>query len=129
MIKETEIVNRVNQYLKNNGFSYKNEVKFLERKIDIVGVKNRKVVAIEAKVKDWKKALQQAITCKLCSHYVYVAFWHQCLPQNMFVFEKYGIGVMSVNGFVKIIKKAKKSDMIHKALINEMLKQVGVDLK
>lgn len=125
MIKEIDVLNQVNKYLREKGFLYKNEVKFLERKIDIVGVKNKRVIAIEVKIKNWKKALQQAITCKLCSHYVYVAFWQRYLPKNLSIFENYGIGIMSVNGFVEIINKPKKSEIVHKDLLNAISKQVG----
>lgn len=125
MIKEIEVLNQVNEYLNNQGFFYKNEVNFLERKIDVIGVKNKKVIAIEVKVRNWKKALQQAITCKLCSHYVYVAFWHKYLPKNLSIFENYGIGVMSVNGFVEIVNKPKKSKIVHEKLLNAILKQIG----
>jgi hypothetical protein len=125
MIKEIDILNQVNEYLKKNGYSYKNEVKFLERRIDVIGVKKKEVLAIEIKIKNWKKALQQAITCKLCSHYVYVAFYHKYLPKNLSYFENYGIGVMSVNDSVEIINKSKKSEIIHKSLLNDILKQIG----
>jgi hypothetical protein len=125
MIKEIDVLNQVNEYLKKNGYSYKNEVNFLERRIDVVGIKNKKITAIEVKVNNWKKALQQAITYKLCSHYVYVAFWHKYLPKNLSHFENYGIGVMSVNDSVEIINKPKKSEIIHKSLLNDIFKQIG----
>jgi hypothetical protein len=125
MIKEIDVLNQVNEYLKKNGYSYKNEVNFLERRIDVVGIKNKKITAIEVKVNNWKKALQQAITCKLCSHYVYVAFWHKYLPKNLSHFENYGVGVMSVNGSVEIINKPKKSEIIHQSLLNDIFKQIG----
>jgi len=125
MIKEIEILNQVNEYLKENGFSVKNEVKFLERRIDVVGIKKKKVIAVEVKVKDWKKAFQQAITCKLCSHYVYVALLYKHIPKDITLFEEYGIGLMSVNGFVEIVNKPKKSRLIHNRLLKMIMKEVG----
>ena len=124
MIHETKLLYKINKYLKNYGYLYKNEVVLLERKIDVIGIKNKTVIAIELKVKDWKKALEQAITCKLCSHYVYAAFWFKYVPNDLSSFENYGIGVMSIDGTVNIISKAKKSNIIHKSLLDIILKQM-----
>jgi hypothetical protein len=126
MIREIDIVRRVNEYLKEKGYICRNEVSVLERRIDVVGVKNKKIVTIEVKVRNWKKALQQAIIYKLCSHYVYVAFWCRYLPKDLSYFEKYGIGVMSVDNSVKIIKCSKRSRLIHKSLLMHVIKQVRV---
>lgn len=123
MVKEITLLRRINKYLKLEGFLYKNEITFLERRIDVIGLKEKKIFTFELKVKDWKKALEQAITCKICSHYVYVAFWYDYLPQNLKIFEEYGIGVMSINNSVNIIIEAKKSDIIHKSLLNKIRNQ------
>ncbi|GAG86802.1 unnamed protein product [marine sediment metagenome] len=75
MVKEITLLRRINKYLKLEGFLYKNEITFLERRIDVIGLKEKKIFTFELKVKDWKKALEQAITCKICSHYVYEISW------------------------------------------------------
>lgn len=125
MIFEKEMYPQVVSYLRNKGFNCYKEVKFLTRYIDLVGIKGKKVVAIEVKVKNWERALQQALTCRLCAHEVYVALWYKFvhrLPLNLF--EEYGIGLISVDGTVNIIKKAKKSQIIHKSLLSNLLNEL-----
>lgn len=51
------------------------EVPFLHRRIDLVAVdpSGSALIAIEAKVKNWRDAARQAVSCLLCCDRVYVA--------------------------------------------------------
>ncbi len=122
MVFEKEIYPQIESYLRKEGFDYFKEVQFLSRHIDIVGVNGKKIIAIEVKIKDWKRALQQALTCRLCAHEVYIAMWYKFAHRvPVELFENYGIGLMSVDGTVDVITKAKKSQIIHDSMLTNLL--------
>lgn len=125
MVLEKEIYPQIESYLENEGFDYFREVQFLNRHIDLVCVNGEKIIAIEVKIKDWKRALQQALTCRLCVHEVYVAMWHEFAHRvPVELFGEYGIGLMSVDGTVNMVKKAGKSSIIHSSMLTKLLTTV-----
>lgn len=120
-MREYEVVERVETYMKKKKFKTYREVPALDKKIDIVGVRNREIWAVEAKVKDWKRALQQAVTDRLFVDRVYVALWHEFAGRaDEEIYGKFGIGIMSVDGSVEIIKPAKKSKIAHASLVKKL---------
>ena len=122
MVLEKEMYPQIESFLENEGFNCSREVQFLNRHIDLVGVNDDKIIAIEIKIKDWKKALQQALTCRLCVHETYVAMWHEFIHRiPVDLFEEYGIGLMSVDGTVNIMNAATKSSIIHSSLLTKLL--------
>jgi hypothetical protein len=95
------------------------QVPLITKKIDLVlfEISSREIIAIEMKVSNWKRALQQAIYYKLCADRTYVALWHEYIHRvNQRIFKEEGIGLLEVNG--RITKKidAKRSDLIQKSL-------------
>lgn len=73
------------------------------------------IVAIEAKVKDWKSGIRQAMRYKEYADFSYLAIYEShissCL-KNISVFEKLGIGLIGVSDEgVSLHLEAKKSDM------------------
>lgn len=93
--------------------------------------KNPELIAIEAKVKDKKRVLHQAFTRLSCVDKVYIALHENSISEdflNCSTINKYNIGVMSVNGNAKIIKKAKKSHLLvesrKKRTINRLLEHL-----
>ncbi len=80
------------------------------KKIDMVTFQNRKLVSIEVKVSNWRKALQQAYSNLYVSDYSYVALWHKTVPNvDTYIFKNLGIGILKVNGSCEVITKAKRS--------------------
>lgn len=123
MVFEKEIYPQIESYLRKEGFDYFKEVQFLSRHIDVVGINEKEIIAIEVKIKDWKRALQQALTCRLCAHKVYVAMWHKFAHRvPVELFENYGIGLMSVDGTVNVVTKAKRSQITHDSMLTNLLK-------
>ncbi len=122
MVFEKEIYPQIESYLRKEGFDYFKEVQFLTRHIDVIGINRKKIIAIEVKIKDWKRALQQVLTCRLCAHEVYVAMWHEFAHRvPVELFKNYGIGLMSVDGTVNVVTKAKKSLIIHDSMLKNLL--------
>ena len=119
-IKERNLLKILKPFLEEQGIHYKKEVSFLERRIDIVGMRGEDIFTFELKVSDWKKVLSQAITCKICSDYSYIAIWHKNCPEDLDKFEMYGIGVLAVSSVIEKRLEAKKSLIKHKTLIKGM---------
>ena len=117
---ESKIVEKLINDSYEKDWHYTTEVPFYRSKIDFVSVnpKNKEVIAIEAKISNWYRAIQQATSYTLCSNKVYLAMWYEFAHRvNTDVLDRYGIGLMSVNGTVDIIHKAKKSKDANKELI------------
>ncbi|MFX0172053.1 MAG: hypothetical protein ACFE9L_09040 [Candidatus Hodarchaeota archaeon] len=118
-MKEKSLFKKFKLFLEENEYIYKQEVTFLERKIDLAAIKDNKIFSFELKVNDWKSVLSQAITCKICSNYSYVALWHACTPQDLSAFESYGIGVFTIEETTKLLIDAQESNITHHSLLEE----------
>ena len=93
MVYEYELYPPIVDYLKNEGYNYYEEIKFLTRYIDLVGHKGKRLVAIEVKVSNWQKALQQALACRLCAHESYIALSEKYVHRvRLDILKEYGIG-------------------------------------
>lgn len=109
MIKETSIVETVSVYLDRKSFYIVKELPFLQRHVDIVGFEPTKgvLIAVEAKVKNWQSALQQAITCLLFADEVYIAMPTEYVHRvNRSELARFGIGLLEVSTSVQIVIRA-----------------------
>lgn len=94
------------------GFSCWREASFLGSWIDLYCLdEDGNSVAVEAKVRDWKRALRQAQLVKNSAHRIYVAVWapyvHRALTESARVaFEEAGVGLLSVNGHCEAVIEA-----------------------
>ncbi len=87
-------------YFRSKGYRVYREVKITKRWVDLLAV-GKDVVAVELKIRDWRKALKQAMSYQLGTHYALVA-----MPlDNVFaamrgrdMFEKEGVGLLAVSG-------------------------------
>jgi len=84
-----------------NDFRCIKEVKLYNRKIDLLLIgknKNSPRIAIEFKLKDWKKAIQQVLSYQLIADYVYIALYlkNETLVDTNLV-KMYGIGLIVAN--------------------------------
>jgi len=73
---------------------------------------NPELIAIEAKIKDWRKVIKQAFTRLFVADKVYIALYEYNIPNNFLsnpVINSSNIGVISVNGRAKIIKESGRS--------------------
>lgn len=126
MVKELELYPVIENLLENNGYNYFKEVKLLTRSVDIIAVKKKKVIAIEVKVENWKRALQQALAYRLCAHEVYIAIWKDFQHRiPMKLLKKHRIGLIIVNeDKASFLYKPRKSQIIHKNIMNKMLHMI-----
>ena len=98
------------------------EAPFHKKVIDVLAlqIRSKNVIAIELKVKNWRKALRQAVVYQLCAHKVYVGIYGKYLnDKNLAAISDFGIGVISVDKkagklIAKIIREPKISKVINR---------------
>lgn len=74
--READLLAPVSRYARRRGFRFQfAELPFFEYRIDLYGFSRPTgdTVAIELKLRDWRRALDQALVYQLCSDYVYIA--------------------------------------------------------
>jgi hypothetical protein len=104
-MRESSIVRTVSAYLSARRFEVAIEYPFLQRHVDIVGFDRgrNKVVAVEAKVSNWQRAISQAVSCLLFADEVYIAmpaiFAHRVDRTEL---RRFGIGLLEVRSEVSI---------------------------
>lgn len=110
MVLEIELFPAVEQYYQREGYNVEREVPMRSRVIDIICRNCEEIIAIEIKVRNWKKALRQAIIYQLCANKTYVALCHKYLGgvESDF-FLKYGVGLIEVNGSISINIESKRN--------------------
>lgn len=113
---ELELIKPVSDYFKKQGYDVRREIKIGYRRADLVGFKQDRVVAVELKLKDWKKAMTQAQNYQLGADFVFLAVplfrVYSILRKAEYFLKKEGIGLLIVketNCEVKKIIDAKPS--------------------
>lgn len=136
------------KHLFNNDYIVEQEILIGSKRIDIVCAKPKlqivngsshfnEIVAVEVKIKEWRKALRQALVYQLSAKKVYIAMPHKYASKvQSKVLEKYGVGLISINnGNARIEKEARNSRYIIKsyqkalenAIINKLFSKEGRD--
>jgi hypothetical protein len=106
MITESKLVSETEEYFKDMKLKTVREVPLFENRIDIVVHDKHlsSIIAVEVKVDKWYRALQQAVLYRICADSVYVALSEEFVRRvDVPLMEKYGVGLLSVNGSIKEI--------------------------
>lgn len=113
---ERDLLVPVMHYLRDIGCQKViSELRFFDRGIDVYGVRDsrpRKTFAVELKLSDWKRALQQAAVYQLCSDFSYVALpLRSILHIDLVPFKECGVGLLVVRPdcSVGVVLEAQKS--------------------
>ena len=98
---ELELFKPVYDYFKKKGYKVRGEIKIGFCRADLVAFKDKEVIAVELKLRNWKKAIVQVKNYQLGSDYVYIAVpllkSYNILRKAEFIFKKEGIGLLTVN--------------------------------
>ena len=98
---ECELIHPVENYLKNQGYQVEYEVKIGFCRADLIGFKKDNIIAIELKLREWKKAIIQVKNYQLGADYVYIATpllrAPTLLRKKQHILEHEGIGVLTIN--------------------------------
>jgi hypothetical protein len=115
--RETELLTPVSLYFYQKGFHLQTEeLQFYEYSIDLYGydTNKNKTIAVELKIENWKRALEQTIIYQLCADLVWVAMPEETIQRvNQDLLEDEGIGLLSVglNGECRVVVEPRKSEM------------------
>ena len=99
--QESELIRPVSDYFKNKGYKVRYEIRIGFCRADIVAFKDKKITAVELKLRDWKKGVIQAKNYQLGSNFVYIAMplskVYNVLRKAEHYLKKEGIGLLIVN--------------------------------
>lgn len=76
LLREQDLLAPVSQYAQRKGYRLqKTEMPFYSYRIDLYGYsrQTKSTIAIELKLTNWKRALEQALVYQLCSDFVFIA--------------------------------------------------------
>lgn len=100
MMSEAEMVRSITALFEADDYLIAHETPMLSKFIDLVAFRPHtdELVAVEAKVKNWKRAFQQALTYQLCSDRTYIAI-HTNYAQRIDLgrLAEYGLGLITVD--------------------------------
>ena len=98
--KESELLEPVAKFAKRKGFRLQSfELPFYEYRIDLYGFsqKNDSTVAIELKLNDWRRALEQSLLYQLCADLVYIAMPETSVERvSIDLLRRNGVGLIAV---------------------------------
>lgn len=98
--KESQLLEPVSRFAKRKGFSLQSaELPFYEYRIDLYGFsrRNNATVAIELKLNNWRRALEQTMLYQLCADLVYIAMPESSVRRvNRAELESNGVGLIAV---------------------------------
>ncbi len=124
---EQNLVDRIEVMFRRGGYEVQREVQLLTRYIDLVAraPESGTVLAVEAKVRNWREGLRQAIVYRLAADQVFLAvstrFVHRV---NHDLLSSFGIGLIAVDGQAEIVMPAEGSEVIHKSLQDELISEI-----
>jgi hypothetical protein len=98
-LRESDVVATVVRYLEVAGVRDVNvEVRSHgTARADIAYLDGRDLVAVEAKLSDWRRAIAQAVLNRLCFDRSYIALWHGAItPEVIAEARRFGLGVLGV---------------------------------
>ena len=98
--RESMLLPAVQAYFRRRYTKTATEVQFYEHRIDMYGysAKTNRTVAVELKLRNWRRALQQALVYQLCSDYVFIAVPEETARRmDLEALRVHGIGLLSVS--------------------------------
>lgn len=126
---ELELVKPVIDYFKEKGFIVKREIRIGFNRADLVCFKEKEVLAVELKLRNWKKAIIQAKNYQLGADYVYIAFplmkSYNVIKKAEHKLKKEGIGLIVVNEKNTEVKEVIKPKESKKKIASMTLAEVN----
>lgn len=111
---ELEMVSTIMDYFREKKFIVWKEVPNMGQSADIVALKNHRYIFIEAKMKNWERAIEQCKAHELVADYIYIAIATENVSDN-FNQKANSLGY----GIIHINKKNKQFNISLRAKMNE----------
>jgi hypothetical protein len=118
-ITEKRLVDVLVEHLRKTR-AVRREVAHYEKRIDVVAYSAHanSIAGIEAKSRNWARALQQAILNLTAVDFSYVALWSETARRlDLDVLDEFGVGLISVGtkwGDVEVIVEARRSEFTNR---------------
>jgi hypothetical protein len=115
-------------------YAVKREVSHYEKRIDVVAYCPivQELTAIEAKSRDWQRALQQAMLNLTATDYSYIAIWSESAHRVCLgLLDEFGIGLIVVGtswGSVDRVVEARRSRFTNRFVRAHLGEQFGAEV-
>ncbi len=115
-MNENDFVKNIIVFLREYDFKVKTEIPNMGQSIDIVAYKGKWLTAIEVKMHDWRRAINQCETHELIVDFIYIAIATKSISEKLkdFASER-GYGILHYNNN----NHKKNIDLVLKARINK----------
>ncbi len=80
---ELQLVFSVGEFLKSQGYKIRFEISNMGQSIDLVGIKNRWITAVEAKLNNWRRALVQCRAHESVADYIVIALAQKSVSSEL----------------------------------------------
>lgn len=119
--RESLMLPAVREHFKPKYGRHRLELQFYEHRIDLYGysVETDCTVAVELKLRNWRRALEQALVYQLCSDYVFIAVPATTAKRiDLQELRSHGIGLLAVSG----CKCVEELPALHSPVLNHNYK-------
>jgi len=127
-VKEEELRKPVHDYFEKKEYVVFDEIALFTRNIDVIAKRRNEIVSVELKLRDWKKAINQACLNQRVSNYSFVALpepvWDRIDRRIYAVSFEQGIGLLSVDGVTRQIMRPRHSERIQPHLRRRFLRSL-----
>jgi hypothetical protein len=99
--RESMMLPAVRAFIRTTYPQQATELQFYEHRIDLYGYSSKLgcSVAVELKLRNWRRAVEQALVYQLCSDYVFIALPTATARQvDLAELGNHGIGLLAVSG-------------------------------
>jgi hypothetical protein len=116
--REASLYGPVASYVRRMGYRRQEpELNFFEYRIDLYGLSKKlgSTLAVELKLNNWRRALEQALIYQLCSDFVYIAVpLITALRVQRDLLCRHGIGLIAIaeNGRCQVIVHSSQSSVV-----------------
>ena len=129
---EQEMKGPVEDYFNSIGnYSVHSEIPSGRKKIDLIFTDDdlTELIAVELKIRDWKKVFFQCLYNQFNSNWCYAALWHETVPKiDKKIFKQYGIGIIIVDDDeASLLLKGKKQNSVDThsmSLIKQKIREI-----
>ena len=134
-VKENKMYSKVSKLFEDDYYVFYNYVipDNSRREIDVICLEKcacPEIIAVEVKVKDWRRALRQSFKRMFYVDRCYIALLADYIKDvDLDKVNRHGIGLIAVDGYAEIVMKAKKSDRIigwrREMLLNDLITKIS----
>ena len=127
-VSEATMTRELSGALEDRGFEVYLEVPLFQKRIDIVARQESRIIAVEAKVRDWGRAFRQALRYRLCADEVYIAVSEEFAHRvDLGLLAQYGIGLIGVGETPEYLLVSERKWMVHRTVRGDLLKHIAGD--